>query len=123
MPRFTSDLKVKIINDRAELLEDLEFYFEEKGNITYIVVPKGFITDFNSTPRPLQPFFPQLGRYTKASVVHDYLYSKQSGYLKINKKRSDKAFLQAMEIAKVSPKRYLMYLGVRIGGFTKWKKK
>jgi hypothetical protein len=123
MSRFTSDLNVKMLGDKAQLLQSLEFFFDEKDRISYITVPKGFKTDFASTPRILYPFFPPIGRYTNASVVHDFLYSKESDYLNIKRSVADKCFLQAMKVAGVSRKRYLMYLGVRIGGFTKWKKK
>ena len=36
-------------------------------------VPKGFHTDFASTPRILQSLFPPTGAWTKAAVVHDWL--------------------------------------------------
>lgn len=123
MSRFTSDLNVKMLGDKAQLLQSLDFFFVEKDRISYITVPKGFKTDFASTPRILYPFFPPIGRYTNASVVHDYLYSIESDYLKIKRSLADKYFLQAMEIAGVSPKRYLMYWAVRIFGGLKWKKK
>lgn len=42
-----------------------------------VEVPKGFITDLTSSPRVLWGLFPPDGRYTKAAIVHDFLYYTQ----------------------------------------------
>lgn len=69
---FLNDLDVRWLpaEHKWELLEDL-VWVGELGNL--IVVPKGFRTDFASTPRILQNLFPPTGAWTKAAVVHDFL--------------------------------------------------
>ena len=43
-----------------------------------IVVPKGFVTDFASIPQPLWSLgLTPDGQYSRAAVVHDYLYWSQ----------------------------------------------
>ncbi|MBF0232287.1 MAG: DUF1353 domain-containing protein [Desulfamplus sp.] len=55
-----------------------------------ITVPAGFISNGNSTPRPLWTVIPPLaGPYGEAGIVHDYLYDKMSGD-KYNRLESDK---------------------------------
>ena len=44
---------------------------------TVLVVPKGFVHDKASVPRALWSFFPKSGPYTRAAVIHDYLYWAQ----------------------------------------------
>lgn len=69
---FLTELDVRWISvtHEWELLEDL-IWLGTKGDV--IIVPKGFRTDFASTPRFLYPIFPPTGAWTKAAVVHDFL--------------------------------------------------
>lgn len=41
---------------------------------TTIKIKKGFVSDLASIPRIMWFILPPFGRYTEASVVHDYLY-------------------------------------------------
>ena len=41
-------------------------------------VPKGFVTDFASIPRPFWSLFPPDGEYAYAAIIHDYLYWSQA---------------------------------------------
>lgn len=94
-------------------ISKLNFY--ENKTIT-IRVPRGFVTDLTSSPRIIWTFFPPCGNYTKAAIVHDYLYSKNC---KINCSReiADKIFLLIMKEIKVSfIKRRIIYRAVRIFG-------
>ena len=98
MNSFTSDLIVKSHDDtRWQLIEEFYFYFDEKDKKKGIIVTSGFITDFASVPRALWSIFPPTGRYTKAAVLHDFLYSNASK-LTFTRKQCDKMFLLAMEI-------------------------
>lgn len=87
-----------------------------------IEVPKGFVTDLASTPRLLWLTFPPFGRYTGASVIHDYLYSV--GYqLGISRKKADEIFLGIMkELGVPFWKRQAMYKAVRLFGFSHYTK-
>lgn len=78
-----------------------------------ITVPKGFTTDAASVPRLFWSFLPPLGRYTKAAVVHDYLYRT---HLK-TKEDADKIFLWLMEDLGVEKvRRIAMYYAVKLFG-------
>lgn len=89
----------------------------------YIIVPKNFITDLASIPRIFRIFLNSYGdNYTRAAVIHDYLYSY--GYKdRISRKRADSIFLEIMkERGLRKGKRIIMYLAVRIFGVFFYKK-
>lgn len=117
MSSFTSDLIVKSYDDtRWELIEEFYFYFEEDNKEKGVIVHKGFITDFASVPRILWSILPPTGRYTKAAVLHDFLYSNASK-LDFTRKQCDQMFLLAMEILGVKKwVRKTIYRAVRIFG-------
>lgn len=72
------------------LVED----FTEDTIIGPITVPKGYVTDFASIPRIGRFLFPQCGRDTTASVLHDWL-------LHLNDKRATKVFNDELKKAGV----------------------
>ncbi len=83
-----------------------------------IVVPKGFVTDFASIPQALWSFglSPQ-GQYSRAAVVHDYLYWSQG----CTREQSDRLLLIAMKESKVGGfDEFLVYQGVNLGGQGPW---
>src|SRR3954451_8276838 len=45
-----------------------------QGRDDAFTVPAGFSTDFASVPQPLTWLVPRYGRYTKAAILHDYLW-------------------------------------------------
>ena len=114
MQKFTDELVVKSIGSKWELVEPFTFYYKTAyGSITDVVIPKGFITDFASTPKILYPVFPPIGKYNKACIIHDYLYQNKA----LPRKTCDLYFLQAMEVLGVSKwRRYSMYYAVRLFG-------
>ena len=84
---------------------DAEYWFlrepmtYEIGNTNkYIVIPKGFVTDFASSPIFVDIAVPKYGRYLIAAIVHDYLYWNQS----CTKVQADKIFDLAMKDAGVN---------------------
>lgn len=83
-----------------------------------IIVPKGFVTDFASIPQPLWSFgLSPYGRFSKAAIVHDYLYWKQD----CTREQSDNLLLIAMKESGVtSSQQTEIYFGVRAGGETAW---
>jgi hypothetical protein len=107
---FTTNL---VVTEHSEtewrLVENLVY----EGNKDTFMIPAGFITDFASVPRLLWSFFPPTGLYTKAAVLHDFLYIVQL----ISRKDADGIFKRVMKEAGVGRiKRYLMWKAVRIGG-------
>ena len=79
----------------------------------WIDVPAGYVTDLASVPRALWTVFPPHGRYAKAAIVHDYLYSNAIG----SKRWADKVFLEAMGVLDVPKwRKWVMYFAVRLFG-------
>lgn len=100
---------LKQLDDR----EDVSLQFR----LTYIHVPKGFKTNFASSPRPLWWLVPPMGKYGKAAVIHDYMYAKKIG----TREWADKVFYEAMDTLGVPGwKRWLMYKAVRWFGDSHW---
>ncbi len=62
------------------------------GGTKTIRVPKGFVTDLASTPRIVWSVYPPFGNYLTASILHDYLYWRQS----CTKDQADKILYQTM---------------------------
>ena len=90
-----------------------------KNDRFFIIVPRGFVTDFASIPQPLEILHARIsiGRYGNAAVVHDYLYWRQD----CTREQSDKILEIAMEEAGVSfLERKLIYETVRQLGQSAW---
>jgi hypothetical protein len=79
-----SCLRIELTNDEIsgrpvyELLTSLQYIRGLNGGGITITVPEEFRTDFASIPRFFWRVFPPAGRYSKAAVVHDYLYSRSA---------------------------------------------
>jgi hypothetical protein len=84
---------------------------------TVIVVPEGFVTDFASVPRIPLVFLVAGDEGHLAAVVHDFLYSRQD----VPRSLADAVFREAMG-ASGEPgwRSWLMWAGVRIGGWVAW---
>ena len=82
-----------------------------------ILIPAGFVSDGASVPRFLWAIIPPYGRYTKAAIVHDFLY--KTGLF--TKAQADWIFLDMMDHCKVLVwKRNVMYAGVCAFGQNAW---
>ena len=118
-----------------ELMEfDCRYYKEDKfimgSHYRYrtlsgklIDIPEGFITDLASVPKMFRNVFNTYGKnYTRAAVVHDYLYAQ--GYkMGIDRKQADEIFLEIMKERGVNFfKRNLMYWSVRVAGRRHYRK-
>lgn len=116
MTSFTKPLIVTPLEDgeRWELVEEFEYHVGSVDSNEVICVPQGFITDFASIPRIFWNILPPWGKYGKAAIIYDYLYSNNEVYV-YDRKRSDQIFLEGMEVLNVPGwKRNIMYLAVRI---------
>ena len=81
----------------------------------YIVIPGGFVTDFASVPWFFRRMFPVVGKYTPATVVHDWLY--RAKHVNVTKEEADQIFLEIMIEAGVSKfTRQSLYRAVKIFG-------
>lgn len=97
------------------LVEPLEYVIGQSG--VSITVPHGFVTDFASIPQPFWSLLSPHGLYSKAAIVHDYLYWSQL----CTRQQADNIFLIAMKESGVAPAQQLdIYAGVRAGGGAAW---
>ncbi len=84
---------------------------------TVLVVPQGFVHDKASVPRALWSIFPKSGPYTRAAVIHDYLYWAQP----CTREQSDNLLIIAMKESGVGWfRRTSVHRGVRAGGGSAW---
>jgi len=99
-------LKVKHIeNGIYELKEDFAY--------KNIIVPRGTKTDFASTPKWIHWLYPPQGKYSKASIIHDYMYNNKTDTRLI----CDAVFYDAMKDSKVNFfTRWIFFISVRIFG-------
>lgn len=108
-----------ISNGKAVLLEDYIYSI----NGYDITIFKGFVTDGASVPHSLQWLYNPFGRYIKAAVVHDFLYSYYNN-TGINRTLADKIFRYIMQETGVDNRTVRrFYAAVRAFGETSWKKK
>lgn len=97
-----------------------EYIYRSKKFI--ILVPAGFITDFASIPKIFHSMILPYGKHTAASVIHDWLYSKDC-YFNIARREADQIFLEIMLENKVLYiQAYIMYFAVRLFGAKFYKK-
>lgn len=77
------------------------------------VIPKGFLTDFGSIPRPFKPFFDPIGKEVPCYVLHDFLCA-QSNQGKFSRSKADKILLQSLKESGTSVYRsFMIYVGCR----------
>jgi hypothetical protein len=82
-----------------------------------ITVPAGFQTDLASVPRLPLVFLLAGDCAREAAVVHDYLYTSHQ----VDRATADAVLREASAVTGVPAwRRWLMWLGVRIGGARHW---
>ena len=108
-----------ISNGKAVLIQD--YIYSVNGYD--IKVFKGFVTDGASVPHSLQWLYNPFGRYIKAAIVHDFLYSSYNN-TGINRTLADKIFRHIMQETGVDNRTVRrFYTAVRCFGETSWKSK
>lgn len=114
MSQFTTPLRVELLDDyRFKTVDDFTYFVGEKPSDHRIVVHAGFVTDLASIPRAFWSVLPPHGKYAKAAVLHDWLYTNGIG----SKRYADDVFNEAMKVLRVpSWKRAVMYRAVRLFG-------
>lgn len=133
MSSFTTELVVQSIDERKwKVMERFNYNIDTVDSANAVEVPVGFVTDFASIPRILWTILPPWGKYGKAAVIHDYMYTEHKhsvysaegveSFVQIERKQADGIFLQAMEVLGVNKiTRYAMYYAVRVFGNRPWK--
>ena len=108
-----------ISNGKAVLMQDYIYGI----NGYDIKVFKGFVTDGASVPHSLQWLYNPFGKYIKAAVIHDYLYSVYNN-TGINRTLADKIFKHIMKETGVDSRTIRrFYNAVKYFGETSWKAK
>ena len=124
MSLFTGQLTITQvdINWRLWWIEQpLVYEVGAKGSGKTIAVPKGFLTDGASIPQFLWSMLPTWGAYSRAAVIHDYLYrcigEGRPHSLATTRKAADDIFLEAMAVCGVTiGVRNTIYTAVRTFG-------
>ncbi len=130
MSSFTSLLVASPLPDGKywRLAEPFRYRIGGKTSERIVAVPLGFITDFASVPRMFW-FLPDWATYSKAPVLHDWLYHQKKIMGKpIIRKEADDIFLEAMHTDWRTHKSrrwvaYLEYIAVRLFGWLAWHRK
>ena len=120
---FTTPLDLRVYDDREWIvLHDLEW----KSETAHVIVPRGFITDLASIPRPLRGLLDVTGPSRQPAVLHDYLYCRQADAAgnPVTRRWADDLFRIALAERGVSgPTRNVYWAGVRLGGWRYWGKR
>jgi hypothetical protein len=115
--RPDSEVDVKEIDEKNwELLRELSY----EGQRQSFIVPVGMGTDFASVPRIFIWFLPQYGRYTKAAILHDYLWRRGVPGEELTLPEADAILRRAMrELGVPFLRRWIMWAAVRLGALKK----
>lgn len=98
--------------------------YQIQTSLCLFTIPKGFVTNFATTPKWIHWLYPPRGKYDRAALLHDYFCNVNNRYkvLPEGKKVCDKLFLEIMKEDRVNiVTRTVFYLFVRMTG-DKWKK-
>jgi Protein of unknown function (DUF1353) len=112
-----STVDVRAVDEKTwAILRELGY----RGTKDRFTVPIEQKTDFASVPRIFVWFLPRYGRYTKAAILHDYLWSVEVPAGRISRVDADGLFRQAMrELGVPFLRRWIMWAAVRWGALTK----
>ncbi|MGH2759579.1 MAG: DUF1353 domain-containing protein [Actinomycetota bacterium] len=120
-----ADVEVKQLDAKNwELLAPLRY----EGKFEPFDIPAGMRTDFASVPRPFVWLIPRYGTYTKAAILHDYLWRQHAKTGKMTWADADGIFRRAMrELGVAFLRRWITWSAVRMaslftkrGGRTGW---
>lgn len=120
---FTTPLIVSPMPNGREwkLFRSFIYHIGSKRSNKIIKVPAGFIFDFASIPKFLW-FLPSWAKFSKASVLHDWLYHIQDR----TRKEADDIFYEAMLVSWRNHRlgallAYIERLAVRLFGWVAWR--
>jgi Protein of unknown function (DUF1353) len=112
-----ADVYVKEIDDKNWALT---VPIDYQGEREPFVVPVDMETDFASVPRVFVWFLPRYGRYTKAAILHDFLWRKRAAEGTLSWLDADAIFRRAMrELHVPFLRRWILWAAVRYAALTK----
>lgn len=108
---------VEQVSDNNWLLREA---FDYTGKFETFHVPLGQGTDFASVPRVFVWFLPRYGRYTKAAILHDFLWRERASKGTLDYVDADGTFRRAMrELGVPFLRRWILWAAVRWGALLK----
>lgn len=116
MSSFTTPLDVRVHNvplkDRPfEILDYFEFYSDKYDGFK-VGVEQGYRTDFGSVPRFFWRVISPIGRYNKATVIHDWLLDNRDKH-NLTTHQINVVFREAMIVSGVKAwRRETIYVAV-----------
>lgn len=143
MSRFTGKLSLVLLDNRTHPSTrggrslwgvQRELTYEAGDSHDLITVPKGFVTDLASIPRPVWTVYPPDGPWVKAAVIHDFLYFtagdgiwfKHRGVARTTpyaRREADDIFREAMADRGIgATDRAAIWAAVRVGGGRGWRR-
>lgn len=115
MSRFLTPLRAEKDGSVWTILQPLIYESDVASQV--FIVPEGFVTDFASVPRIPLAFLLTGDSAHEAAVVHDYLYSRDV----VPRLLADRVFEEAAKVTgEPGWKSWLMYAGIRLGGWVAW---
>ena len=121
---FLTPLVVEVMPSGKTFKVAREFTYLWKRGYVEIHVGVGFVTDFASIPRFARLIIPKLGRWTKATVIHDAIYKDYIPGVRFSRFTADVIFYDGMaDLGVARWKRCIMWVAVRIFGGFAWKKR
>ena len=124
-PHFPLPIRGEWLSSRKfKLLE--QFIYNDAEFDMLVVVPPGFVTDFNSSPRAVWAYFAPVD-VLEAGVVHDWLYDHPDGFESLSyrpplsKADCDRVHRRILELKGMRiTKRNTIYWLLRSAGFLAW---
>jgi Protein of unknown function (DUF1353) len=112
-----SQVDVRQVDDENWLLLRTLSY---QGQREPFEVPVDAGTDFASVPRAFVWFLPRYGRYTKAAILHDYLWRERAAKGLMTYIDADGTFRRALrELGVPFLRRWILWAAVRLGAVVK----
>lgn len=116
-PNFPNPIDGKFCPKGRQFVLDTDFIYQDEE--VRVIVPAGFVTDFNSVPEPLWAYFAPW-EHPEAGTVHDWLYRNPGGR---SRQQVDAVHRRILELKGMRPsKRQAIYLALRLGGWKPWNK-
>ena len=115
-----------------EITEDWKFGLQMDGQktVTSFMIPKGFVFDGASVPKPLRSWLSPMGVLLSGGLVHDYVYKfetlrlstkKAQAITKKDQKWADMLFRDiCIDVNGFKIINYLAYYALRLGGWLAW---
>jgi hypothetical protein len=76
---FPNRIGLDVEDDERHYTLTRDFIYNDEEKDIRVVVPAGFTTDFNSTPRAIWCYFAPWD-HPEAGIIHDWLYGSPAGY-------------------------------------------